>query len=282
MSPRPSRAPSRASRGSARRPRPRRPASPPCRRRSPTAPTSTRAESKVELAVGRIESQLPSAVDPQVVTFSLGDFPVVQLAVTSDLDTADLAGRLESLTVTALEQIDGVSSATVYGATGQRITITPDAAALAEAGLSTQAIRDALKANGVLIAAGTIDENDQTLTVQAGVKIESTETLETPSAARRRAARATIGDVADGADRRQPDHRHLARQRRAVAHHRDHQDPGGQHRRGVARDQRPARRPRRRSSAATPSSRSSSTRRRSSSAPSTRSPPRACSASASP
>ena len=156
----------------------------------------TRAEQKVELAVGRISGQLPSAVDPQVVTFSLGDFPVVQLGVTSDLDPADLASRLETLTVTDLEQIDGVSSATVYGATGQRITITPDAVALAQVGLSTQAIRDALKANGVLIAAGTIDENDQSLTVQAGVKINDTATLEslpligasTPT---------TIGDVSE-------------------------------------------------------------------------------------
>ncbi|PZQ87473.1 MAG: hydrogenase expression protein [Leifsonia xyli] len=137
----------------------------------------TRAEQKVELAIGRIKSQLPSAVDPQVVTFSIGDFPVVQLAVTSQLDAADLASRLETLTVPALEQTDGVSAATVYGATGQRITITPDAAKLAERGLSTQAIRDALKANGMLIAAGTVDEGDKTLTVQAGVKIDSTDTL---------------------------------------------------------------------------------------------------------
>src|SRR5690606_6203593 len=97
----------------------------------------TRAEQKVELAVGRIQSQLPSGVDPQVVTFSIGDFPVVRLAVTSDLDTAELASRLDTLTVPALEQTDGVSAATVYGATGQRITITPDLASLAADGLST-------------------------------------------------------------------------------------------------------------------------------------------------
>jgi HAE1 family hydrophobic/amphiphilic exporter-1 len=162
----------------------------------------TRAEQKVELAVGRIQSQLPSGVDPQVVTFSIGDFPVVQIAVTSDLDTAELASRLETLTAPALEQTDGVSAATIYGATGQRITITPDAASLAANGLSTQSIRDALKANGLLLAAGTVDEGDKTLTVQAGVKIESTETLEslpllgattTPVGT----AATTIGDVAD-------------------------------------------------------------------------------------
>jgi HAE1 family hydrophobic/amphiphilic exporter-1 len=162
----------------------------------------TRAEQKVELAVGRIQSQLPSGVDPQVVTFSIGDFPVVQIAVTSDLDTAELASRLETLTAPALEQTDGVSAATIYGATGQRITITPDAASLAANGLSTQSIRDALKANGLLLAAGTVDEGDKTLTVQAGVKIESTETLESlpllgSTTATFGAATTTIGDVAD-------------------------------------------------------------------------------------
>jgi len=156
----------------------------------------TRAEQKVELAVGRIQSQLPSGVDPQVVTFSVGDFPVVQLAVTSDLDTAELASRLETLTKPAIEQLDGINAATIYGATGQRIEITPDAAALFANGLSTQSIRDALKANGMLLAAGTIDEGDKTLTVQAGVKIADAATLETLPLLGG-AAPATIGDVAE-------------------------------------------------------------------------------------
>ncbi|QEO09159.1 efflux RND transporter permease subunit [Protaetiibacter larvae] len=169
----------------------------------------TRAEQKVELAVGRIGSQLPDAVDPQVVTFSIGDFPVVQLGVTSDLDPADLASRLETVAVPALEQTDGVSSATTYGASGQRITITPDATELALHGLSTQAIRDALQANGALLAAGTIDDGDQTLTVQSGTKIVSTEELEqlpllggptapaAPGAPTPAAEPVTIGDVAE-------------------------------------------------------------------------------------
>ena len=168
----------------------------------------TRAEQKTELAVSRIQSQLPSGVEPQVVTFSLGDFPVVQLAVTSTLDTAELADRLENLTVPALEQTDGVSGASVYGATGQRITITPDADELAQRGLGTQAIRDALKANGMLLAAGTVDEGDKTLTVQAGLKIDSVDALGelpllggaasgAPGAPATPAAPATIADVAD-------------------------------------------------------------------------------------
>ena len=155
----------------------------------------SRAEQKVELAIGRIESQLPSTVDPQVITFSFGDFPVIQLAVTSDLDSAELADRLETVTVPDLESIAGVSAANVFGVAGQRITITPDLVTLAQDGLSTQAIRDALQANGMLLAAGTIDEDGKTLTVQAGVRIASTDELAalpllggTPGV--------TIGDVA--------------------------------------------------------------------------------------
>ncbi|RQP12843.1 MAG: efflux RND transporter permease subunit [Microbacteriaceae bacterium] len=137
----------------------------------------TRAEQKVELAIGRIASQLPDAVDPMVVTFSLSDFPILQLAVTSDLEPAELANRLENIAVPELEQVEGVSSAAVYGATGQRITITPNTAQLAASGLTTQAIRDALKANGTLLAAGQIDEDGKTLTVQAGTRIGSTDEL---------------------------------------------------------------------------------------------------------
>jgi HAE1 family hydrophobic/amphiphilic exporter-1 len=156
----------------------------------------SRAEQKVELAVGRIQGQLPSTVDPQVLTFSFGDFPVIQLAVTSDLDSAELADRLETVTVPELESIPGVSAANVFGVAGQRITITPDLADLAQSGLTTQSIRDALRSNGMLVAAGTIDEDGQTLTVQAGVRIASTEDLDSLPLLGG-APGVTIGDVAE-------------------------------------------------------------------------------------
>ena len=63
------------------------------------------------------------------------------------------------------------------GAIGQRVTITPDDAALAEAGLTSQAISDALKQNGVLLPAGSITENDLTLTVQSGAKLDSVDAI---------------------------------------------------------------------------------------------------------
>ncbi|MEO6943757.1 MAG: efflux RND transporter permease subunit [Lacisediminihabitans sp.] len=131
------------------------------------------AEQKVQSAINRISSRLPKDVSPQVLSFSFSDLPVVQISVTSDLDPRDLSAALSRSTLTDIQQLDGVSQATLLGTTAQRVVITPDVEKLAAAGLSTQAIRDALGANGTLLPSGSITENDTTLTVQAGSKITS-------------------------------------------------------------------------------------------------------------
>jgi HAE1 family hydrophobic/amphiphilic exporter-1 len=135
------------------------------------------AEQKVQSAINRISSRLPQSVDPQVLTFSFGDLPVVQIAVTSDLNAKDLSSELSNSTLSDIQQLDGVSQATLLGATGQRVVITPDADKLAAAGLTSQAIRDALGANGTLLPSGSITEDGKTLTVQAGSKITSTKQI---------------------------------------------------------------------------------------------------------
>jgi HAE1 family hydrophobic/amphiphilic exporter-1 len=137
----------------------------------------TTTEQKVQLAINRLSSQLPESADTQVLTFSLSDLPVIQIAVTSDLDPRDLSSTLENTTLVDLRQLDGVSDATLLGATTQRVTITPDDNALRDAGLSRESISDALDANGVLLPAGEITEAGKTLTVQAGSRIQSTEDI---------------------------------------------------------------------------------------------------------
>jgi HAE1 family hydrophobic/amphiphilic exporter-1 len=136
----------------------------------------TTAEQKVQLAINRISSTLPDSAETQVLTFSLSDLPVIQIAATSDLDPRDLSAALES-SLTDIKQLEGVSDATLLGATTQRVTITPDETKLFAAGLSTQSIRDALDDNGVLLPAGQITEEGKTLTVQAGSRIQSTDDI---------------------------------------------------------------------------------------------------------
>ena len=135
------------------------------------------SEQRVQLALDRIKTRLPSNVTPQVITFSLSDFPVIQLAVTSDMDANTLASKLSTLTVTNLKQLKGVSDVSLLGAASQRVTITPDASKLTADGLSIQSIKTALAANGTLLASGSITEDSKTLTVQSGSRIATTDEI---------------------------------------------------------------------------------------------------------
>lgn len=136
-------------------------------------------EQRVERAISRISQLLPEGVDPQVISGSLDDFPVIQVAVTppdgGDPEvTAELAGRIA---VPAIEELDGVREAQLSGARGDRVTITPDPERLAAEAVTTRSITDALQQSGVLIAAGSVTEGDRTLAVQAGTTVDSVEEI---------------------------------------------------------------------------------------------------------
>ncbi len=135
------------------------------------------AEQKVQLAINRIASTLPDAAETQVLTFNFSDLPVIQIAVTSDLDANDLSAKLNSSTVVELKKLADVSDASLLGTTAQRIVITPDPAQLFARGLSNQSIRDALSDNGVLLPAGQITEDGKTLIVQAGQRLASADDI---------------------------------------------------------------------------------------------------------
>ena len=170
------------------------------------------AEQKMTQAINRIKSTLPAGVDPQVVTGSFDDLPIIQFAVTTGDTSPGLADAVRATVLPELTKVEGVRDATLVGAVGQRVTITPDPAKLAEAGLSATAIRTALQQNGILLPGGEITQDGQTLTVSTGTKLSSTQDIESlpllptatagsapgggPGAASRPAQIRTIGDVA--------------------------------------------------------------------------------------
>jgi len=159
------------------------------------------AEQKMTQAINRIQSTLPTGVQPNVLSVSIDDLPVIQIAVTGYDDAETIQAQLEASVIPDLEDVEGVNAAQIVGGVGQRVTITPDHAALAAAGYSQQAITDALKQNGVLFPGGEITEDDQTLTVQTGSKISTVDEIAAlplvPSDAEQfSGGQKTIGDVA--------------------------------------------------------------------------------------
>ncbi|NEA88641.1 efflux RND transporter permease subunit [Streptomyces sp. SID7958] len=122
----------------------------------------------VQQAVNRARAVLPDTVDPQVVAGSTDDIPTVVLAVTSDKDQQALADQLDRTVVPALKDIDGVGQVMVDGVRDLQVTVTPDPAKLAEAGLTPQALAQALQAGGATVPAGSFDEDGANRTVQVG------------------------------------------------------------------------------------------------------------------
>ncbi|UPL10966.1 efflux RND transporter permease subunit [Microbacterium sufflavum] len=159
------------------------------------------AEQKIQQAINRISSQLPEDVTPQVLSVSIDDFPVIQVAVTGFDDADNAQAQLESVAIPDLEDVDGVNAAEIVGGVGQRITITPDVGRLAAEGQSTQAISSALQQNGTLFPGGDITENGETLTVQTGAKITSVDEI---AALPLVGTSLTIGDVATVAQASDP------------------------------------------------------------------------------
>ncbi|MFD7626221.1 efflux RND transporter permease subunit [Streptomyces sp. NPDC059851] len=127
----------------------------------------------VQQAVNRARVRLPAEVDPQVVAGSTDDIPTVVLAVTSDKDQQALADQLNRSVVPVLEDIKGVGQVTVDGAQEIQVTVTPDNAKLAAAGLDGAALAQGLQAGGAAVPAGSFDEEGKNRTVRVGAGYSS-------------------------------------------------------------------------------------------------------------
>ncbi|WP_405799881.1 efflux RND transporter permease subunit [Streptomyces sp. NBC_01506] len=122
----------------------------------------------IQQAVNRARAQLPEDVDPQVIAGSTDDIPTVVLAASSGEDQQALNDRLERTVVPALEDIEGVGQVSIDGVRDLQISVTPDEKKLAEAGLNTMALSEALKAGGATVPAGSFSEDGKSRTVQVG------------------------------------------------------------------------------------------------------------------
>jgi len=66
------------------------------------------AEQKIDQAVNRIKSGLPSGVEPQVLSGSIDDLPVIQLAVTGGTDQRKLGDDITKLVLPDIKNLNGV------------------------------------------------------------------------------------------------------------------------------------------------------------------------------
>ncbi|WP_020574874.1 efflux RND transporter permease subunit [Actinopolymorpha alba] len=134
---------------------------------------SRQAVQDLQQAINRVSGQLPDDVDPQVRAGSTDSFPVIMLAAGSDLDERTLAQRLDTRVVPEISAIPGVQDVQVTGARTQRVMVDLDPDKLADRGLTSAMVGQALQANGVSVPGGQFTRGDRTLAVEIGAPFDS-------------------------------------------------------------------------------------------------------------
>jgi HAE1 family hydrophobic/amphiphilic exporter-1 len=119
----------------------------------------------VERAIGN--AQLPDAVEPMVMSFSMDQLPVVTATIGTapgaDADEAAAIARDQILP--RLQGVDGVSTAELTGGTTPILDIVLDPVAMAAHGISLQQVQGILYANQITLPSGSIDDGDLRLPV---------------------------------------------------------------------------------------------------------------------
>ncbi|UER55377.1 efflux RND transporter permease subunit [Kineosporiaceae bacterium SCSIO 59966] len=156
------------------------------------------AEQELQQAMNRAAPTLPSNSTPTVVAGSIDQLPVVQLAVAdSGSGERELVRQLEDEVLPQLRTIEGVQEATLTGARDLHVLITPDPAALGASGLGVDAITSTLEANGVVVPAGTVEDDGRTLSVVVGERLTTVEEIAAlPLPAPAEGQPLTLGDIA--------------------------------------------------------------------------------------
>ena len=164
------------------------------------------AAQDVQRALQRASASLPEDVEPQVITGSIDDLPVVQLAVSAGGDGGDaqvdpaFVATLNDQVLPRLQEIEGVRDVTLTGTADDLVTVDLDLAAATAAGVSPASVTTLLQDYGVALPAGSVDDGDRTLSVQVGAALTSVTDLRTLPLASATGAPVVLGDVATVAE----------------------------------------------------------------------------------
>ena len=123
---------------------------------------------------------LPQTVEPTVGSFNFNAAPVVVASVSAlgetDLEEAAEIARTEI--IPELQAIPGVASADLAGGLEDRLVITLDPRAMAEAGVSMQQAIGVLQANNITIPGGELPTDEARIPVSTIGRFDSVEEIE--------------------------------------------------------------------------------------------------------
>ncbi len=128
-------------------------------------------------AIDGIQGRLPSDVDPQVVAGRFDDVPIVVLAISSSEDTPTLSRKLKDIVAGKLKTLPGVRDVFVGGEDKQQVLITLRPADVERLGVEPSTLAQVFAASGIAVPAGSLPAGGNTLDVEVGKTLGSTEEI---------------------------------------------------------------------------------------------------------
>ena len=138
--------------------------------------TSAKVAEDLAATLAKIKGSLPSDVEPNVLSGSFDSVPIIALGVSAnDGNNEKLAQTLSDVAVPLFSQVKGVRDVNIAGVKEKRVNLELKTDVLAANGLSQQSIVSALQANGFVIPAGTIDDNQGSISIEVGTPVVTLE-----------------------------------------------------------------------------------------------------------
>ena len=136
--------------------------------------TTATVEEELNRVIANLKDSLPSDVSSRVISGSFDSVPIIVLSVASTTGDNDaLAEILADVATPILSQVPGIQEITVAGGKKKEITLDLKTKVLRDNGLSQQSIVEALRANGFIIPAGSITDNQGELQIEVGTNVNS-------------------------------------------------------------------------------------------------------------
>ena len=138
--------------------------------------TSAQVTENVAAAIARIKSSLPADVEPNIISGSFDSVPIIALGVSANNgDNETIAQALADVAGPLFAQVPGVRDVNISGTIEKRINLELKPAVLAANGLSQQSIVSALQANGFVLPAGSIDDDNGSISIEVGSAVATLE-----------------------------------------------------------------------------------------------------------
>jgi HAE1 family hydrophobic/amphiphilic exporter-1 len=157
------------------------------------------AAADVQAAITRTQRQLPDdmTTPPSYRKVNPADAPVLLLALTSDIaPMSELDAFAQQVISPSLSTIEGVAQVLVFGSQKYAVRIQIDPGALATRGIGVDDLQAAVTAANANTPVGTLQNQNQSLTIQANTQLDNAAQFADIIIANRNGKPVRLGDVA--------------------------------------------------------------------------------------